>query len=64
MNQDQIDALVALIQSTGFVNVSCHREFDPPTVQILIPLGLGLTLPYDTYQQIREAAGLPDHVCD
>lgn len=64
MEKQLIENLIALIESTGFVNVTCQREFDPPVVRIDLLLGLALTLPYDTYQQIRQQAGLPDHVCD
>lgn len=64
MDQNAIAALVALIKTGGFVNVSCQREYNPPVVEIDLPAMLSITLPYDTYQQVREAAGLPEGVCD
>lgn len=64
MDQNAIAALVALIRSTGFANVSCQREYDPPVVEIDLIAGLSVTIPYDTYEQVREAAGLPEGVCD
>lgn len=64
MEKQLIENLLALIESTGFVNVTCQRNFSPPVVQIDLILGLSLTVSYDVYQQIRGAADLPDHVCD
>ena len=64
MDEVTIRALIALIKTGGFVNVSCQREYYPPVVQIDLPAGLGISIDYNLYQQIREAAGLPEGVCD
>ena len=61
---DPTDALIALITSTGFVQAHCQTNFSPPVVEIDLLLGLSVTVPYDTYEQIREATGMPDHICD
>lgn len=63
MDPNVIAALVTLIKTGGFINVTCMREYDPPVVEVDLPGGLGFTLPYNTYEQIREAAGLPEGVC-